>query len=32
VDRHDRGLVDTDVGELDRPRCRWRPRSSRVET
>ena len=32
VDRHDRGLVDTDVGELDRPRCRWRPRSSRGET
>jgi hypothetical protein len=25
-------LVDTDVGELDRPRCRWWPRSSRVET
>ena len=32
VDRHDRGLVDTDVGELDRPRCRWWPLSSRVET
>ena len=32
VDRHHRGLVDTDVGELDRPRCRWWPRSSRVET
>jgi hypothetical protein len=32
VDRHHRGLVDTDVGELDRPRCRWWSRSSRVET
>ena len=32
VDRHHRGLVDTDVGELDRPRCRWWPCSSRVET
>jgi len=21
--RHHQGLVDTDVGELDRPRCRW---------
>jgi len=30
--RHHQGLVDTDVGELDRPRCRWWPRSSRVET
>jgi len=29
---HHRGLVDADVGELDRPRCRWWPRSSRVET
>jgi hypothetical protein len=26
------GLVGTDVGELDRPRCRWWPRSSQVET
>ena len=26
------GTVNTDVGELDRPRCRWWPRSSRVET
>jgi len=32
VDRHHRGLVDTDLGELDRPRCRWWPLSSRVET
>jgi hypothetical protein len=32
VDRHHRGLVDTDVGELDRPRCRWWPCSSRVAT
>ena len=32
VDRHHRRLVITDVGELDRPRCRWWPRSSRVET
>ena len=32
VDSHHRALVDTDVGELDRPRCRWWPRSSRVET
>ena len=23
---HDRGLVGTDVGELDRPRHRWWPR------
>jgi len=30
--RHHRGLVDTDVGELDRPRCRWWPLSSRAET
>ena len=29
---HHRGLVDADVGELDRPRCRWWPLSSRVET
>jgi len=32
VGRYHRALVDTDVGELDRPRCRWWPRSSRVET
>ena len=32
MDRRHRRLVDTDVGELDRPRCRWWPRSSRVET
>ena len=31
VDHHHRRLVDTDVGELDRPRCRWWL-SSRVET
>ena len=31
VDRHHRRLVDPDVGELDRPRCRRWPRSSRVE-
>jgi hypothetical protein len=30
--RHDRRLVDTDVGELDRSRRRWGPRFSRVET
>src|SRR6516162_3489210 len=29
---HDRGLVGTDVGELDRPRHRWWPRFFRVET
>jgi hypothetical protein len=29
---HDRGLVDTDVGELDRSRRRRGPRFSRVET
>ena len=29
---HRRGLVDTDVGELDLPRCRRWPLSSRVET
>ena len=29
---HDRGLVGTDVGELDRPRRRWWPRFFRVET
>src|SRR5438034_8814679 len=31
-DANDRRLVGTDLGELDRPRCRWRPRSFRVET
>ena len=29
---HDRGLVGTDVGELDRLRRRWWPRFFRVET
>ena len=29
---HHRRLVNTDVGQLDRPRCRWWPLSSRVET
>ena len=29
---HDRALVGTDVGELDRPRRRWWPRFFRVET
>ena len=29
---HDRGLVGTDVGELDRPRRRGWPRFFRVET
>src|SRR5262249_43935307 len=32
VDRHHRGLVDTDVGELDRPRCRGWALSYWVET
>src|SRR5262249_21920966 len=32
VDRHHRRLVDTDVGELDGPRCRGWLRSSGVET
>ena len=29
---HDRRLVGTDVGELDRPRRRWWPRFFRAET